>query len=351
MKMWLKHWTDSTLRVLMLPHVEHYTIGLSRELTKYVDLTLLSSKRFDTPSKQVILPSIPRVTGLLKRLYYKTYSYYYHIFHANTAIGGSTIGALDKLVITEHGWPDPGLVHDLYRDYYVKEYNALLYLHGHGVPIVTISNYSAEMLRKRCGVKVRAVIYHGLLEEFMDGVRELPEKLIILWVSRLIKIKEPLILLKALAKLSKEIDFKAYIVGDGPLRDAMTRFLNERKELTGKVSFLGKLPFKMMPRLYKIASILVHTASFEAFGLAVLEAMGAGLPVIVPRSGGAYEIAGADAISFSPHDPEDLANKIASLCSDRRLYEKQSKRSLERAKEFSWEKAAKSYLKIYESIV
>jgi len=55
--------------------------------------------------------------------------------------------------------------------------------------------------------------------------------------------------------------------------------------------------------------------------------------VIVPKSGGAYEVAGSAAISFIPHDPKDLSEK-----------------SLERARIFTWQKAAKEYLNIYKKL-
>jgi len=65
-----------------------------------------------------------------------------------------------------------------------------------------------------------------------------------------------------------------------------------------------------LPKLYESSSILVHTSSYEPFGFCVLEAMGMGLPVIVPKCGGAYEIAGSATIGFKPHDAMDLAEKL-----------------------------------------
>lgn len=102
--------------------------------------------------------------------------------------------------------------------------------------------------------------------------------------------------------------------------------------------------------MYELATILVHTASYEPFGFCVLEAMGMCLPVIVPRRGGAYEVAGPAAITFNPHDSLDLAEKIYMCLQNPDLYYKFSLKSLEHSKIFTWSKVAKEYLEIYEKL-
>ncbi|MEM3718496.1 MAG: hypothetical protein QXD45_00510 [Candidatus Bathyarchaeia archaeon] len=78
-------------------------------------------------------------------------------------MGGSLVSDYGKLLVTEHGWPDPSLQDKYAKKYYLKEMYALLNLYEIGVPIITISKFSADMSRKRFGVKVHKVIYHGLL--------------------------------------------------------------------------------------------------------------------------------------------------------------------------------------------
>jgi glycosyltransferase involved in cell wall biosynthesis len=338
--------------VLFTPNIGHYTIGLSQELNKHIQLTLLSTKQFkNITTKQVVIPNlfIPKATALLKWLLYKTYPLFYDIFHVNSALEGCLARKCDKLILTEHGCPGVGIEHEdeTVRKYYSKERDALLQLYRAGVPIITISNYSAELLHKTYGIKVHKVVYHGLLKEFQTNKpKRSNSKHTLLWISRLVPMKEPFTFLEALTNI-RGIDFRAVIRGDGPLQEAMMIFL-KRKHLRDKVFFMGQIPFEKLPILYSSGTIFVHTASREPFGMTVLEAMGLGLPVIVPRSGGAYEVAGTDALSFSTRDPADLADKILSICSDANLYEKQSRRSLDRSKEFTWKKAAKEYLKMYE---
>lgn len=339
------------MKVLFTPHIEHYTIGLSQELAKHVNLTLLSTKQFNTKAKQIVIPdlSIPHVKGLIKWIYCKVFSHtVYDVIHVNSSQEGLFVGKFDKLIVTEHAYPNLQLVHEFERKYYIKEREAILRLHKVGIPIITISNYNAKMLQRTCGIKVYKVIYHGLLRRFLADKPKSPKvRQKILWVSRLVPEKEPMVFLEALTRIRGKIDFKAIIGGDGPLANAMTNFVHT-KGLEDKVIFKGKIPFEKLPELYGSSTISVHTSSHEAFGMAVLEAMRSSLPVIVPKSGGAYEVAESAALTFNPHDPVDLAEKILTLAYDASLYETISRKCLEKAKEFTWEKAAKDYLKVYE---
>lgn len=343
------------MKVLFFPHVEHYTLGLSRELTNYINIWILSVGRLETPSNQIILPNIPKIRGILRVFSLKILSKLFDVIHVNDAISGMYVkrytGIYNKMIITEHGYPDPKLEHESTSYIASKERDALLHLYNKGVPIVTISNYSAQMLRKKYDIKVQKVIYHGLLDNFrFKEHRELKNDIpIILWASRLIPMKEPMILLEALKNIHKKLNFKVVIRGDGPLREIMEEYIRKQK-LTNKIIFQNRVPFNRLPFLYDSATIFVHTSSYEPFGLCILEAMGSGLPVIVPKAGGAYEIAGPGAVNFSPHSSKDLGEKIMSILTDPDLYHRLSIKSLERSRFFTWQKSAKEYLMIYKRL-
>jgi glycosyltransferase involved in cell wall biosynthesis len=337
------------MKVLFGEHVDHYVLGLARELVKYVDLTILSTKHYDVPSKQIVLPNVRKVRGMLRILSLKILPIFFDVVHVNNSLDGLRSGVPDGLIVTEHGWPNPKLAPEA-SNYYMKEREALISLYNMGVPIVAISNYSALMLHKELGVKAHKVIYHGLLDEFrVDKPKELGSKNspVILWASRFIRMKEPLVLLEALRNLSGKIDFKAILVGGGPMKGNLEEFI-KKHGMASNILVTEEIPFRKMPKIYDLATVFVHTSSQESFGLCVLEAMGMGLPVIVPKSGGAYEITGSSSLSFVPHNSKDLAEKIFALLSDPELYYKQSEKSIQRSKLFSWKKAAKEYYALYE---
>jgi len=70
--------------VLFTPHIEHYTIGLSRECAKHVDVRILSTSHFNTPSKHILIPNIPKVRGLLKMLSLKLLPKIFDVVQRNT---------------------------------------------------------------------------------------------------------------------------------------------------------------------------------------------------------------------------------------------------------------------------
>jgi len=338
------------MRVLFTPHIEHYTVGLSQELSKHVKLTLLTTKRFNVKVNQLVVDlPIPHFKGFAKWSIFRFLSPLYDVIHTNSSQEGYFSGQFNKLLITEHGWPDPKIVEESERYYYLKEREALLRLYEIGVPTVTVSNYSAKML-ETMGIKVLRVIHSGILPIFVSNVpKSYPQEFRVLFVSRLVSSKEPFIFLKALAMIRDKLNFTAIIRGDGSLRNSIEKWIHTNK-MEKHIVMMGRIPFEKLPDLYNSCSIYVHTCSQKPFGLSILEAMGSGLPVIVPSNGGAYEVAGEAALTFKPQDPSDLAEKLLSLAYDAELYEKLSKKSLERTRRFIWEKAAREYLEVYKEI-
>jgi glycosyltransferase involved in cell wall biosynthesis len=341
-------------KILATPHAKHYTLGLYNALSRLgVEVSLVTlQQRYAVAARQYVAPRIPapRSRALAQHILLAFLSHFHDVVHVNSSGEGGAARSYDKLVVTQHGCPDPNAVEESLRWFYEKEERALLSLYEIGVPIVTISNFSAEEMRTTLGVKVAKVIYHGLLKSFKSGKkRSFKQKHVILWVSRFIRFKEPFILLSAIKKLKENHSFTLVMLGDGPLKEQLQRYVRLHG-LEKVVIFQEKIPFEHMPFVYRRATIYVHTCSREAFGLSVLEAMGSGLPVVVPDSGGAAEVAADAGLKFKPGDAEDLADKLLAVMQDPELYERLSAKSIERASAFSWEKAAKDYLELYKKV-
>ena len=140
------------MKVLFTPHVEHYTIGMVQHLSQYINLWILSASRLENLSRQILLPNIKKAGGIPRFLALKTLpKLLFDIIHTNNSLDGFWSNVYDRLIITEHGWPDPSLQHESAKKYYIRESRALLRLHEIGVPIITLSNFTASMLKKRFG--------------------------------------------------------------------------------------------------------------------------------------------------------------------------------------------------------
>jgi glycosyltransferase involved in cell wall biosynthesis len=92
------------------------------------------------------------------------------------------------------------------------------------------------------------------------------------------------------------------------------------------------------------ALALVHPSPHEGFGLTLLEAMGAGVPVLAVRTRSAEEICGGAALLV---ERAELAHALATLQSDRGLRERLAAQGLERAAAFSWETSARRHEEAY----
>jgi glycosyltransferase involved in cell wall biosynthesis len=95
--------------------------------------------------------------------------------------------------------------------------------------------------------------------------------------------------------------------------------------------------------------LLVYPSLYEGFGLPVLEAMAAGIPVITSNVSSLPEVAGAAAPMVDPESEEQLTAAIALLLGDRDLAQKYSALGQQRAKMFSWENTAAKTYKAYQA--
>ncbi len=102
-----------------------------------------------------------------------------------------------------------------------------------------------------------------------------------------------------------------------------------------------------LPALLHSAAALVHPALHEGFGLTVLEAMHAGVPVIAARSPGLSETCGEAALYVDAHDAEGLAHALARVAADPALRATLAAGGRARAAAFSWRTSARAHIEAY----
>ncbi len=114
------------------------------------------------------------------------------------------------------------------------------------------------------------------------------------------------------------------------------------------VIWKGFVPETDLAELYREAALLVYPSFYEGFGLPVVEAMAAGTPVVTSDRGAIPEAAGDAALYADPARPEEIARACARLLADPVLWERISRRGMERARLFSWDLAAARTWDVYE---
>ncbi len=98
------------------------------------------------------------------------------------------------------------------------------------------------------------------------------------------------------------------------------------------------------------ARMLVFPSLYEGFGMPVIEAMDAGLPVVAARAGATVEVAGDAAVLVDPDDPEAFADAMLRVASDEQLREELVRAGHRRAMQFSWDDTARATLLLYRGL-
>lgn len=112
--------------------------------------------------------------------------------------------------------------------------------------------------------------------------------------------------------------------------------------------WVGEVPDAELAALYRGARCLLYPSLYEGFGLPVLEAMACGTPVVTSRGTAMEEVAGDAAVLVDPLDVGALADGIAAAEARRSDL---GLRGLERAREFTWTKAANAVEALWSELV
>lgn len=157
-------------------------------------------------------------------------------------------------------------------------------------------------------------------------------------------------LIKAFAVLKHKYHFNGMLVITGkedPWYPEVKQTVKDNR-LEGDVRFTGLISDEELVFLYNAALVYVFPSLYEGFGLPALEAFACGIPVCAANASSLPEICGeGNAVFFNPHDPADIASKIASVYNDPATMEKLIKSGYQRVKNFSWQEMARKTLEIY----
>ncbi len=133
--------------------------------------------------------------------------------------------------------------------------------------------------------------------------------------------------------------------------------LIKHNNLWGKVSFINLTNQKQLAAFYRdIANrkgIFSLTAMYEPFGLAPIEAMACGLPVVITKNGGPSEVLYENnkyfGVLVDPNDYNDIGKGLLKVLESEKKWDYYHRAGLDRVKnKYTWEKAAKEYIKMIE---
>ena len=206
---------------------------------------------------------------------------------------------------------------------------------------------------KEIGCKNIEIIPNGIdLERFKGLDRKSHDGFVVMTIARLEKVKGIEYLIGAFARLSLPRRLSLVIIGDGSERKNLENLV-KKLNLEERVEFLGEIPNERIPEYLAGADCFVLPSLKEGFGIAVLEAMAAGVPVIASRVGGILDIIedGKTGLLIEPGNPEEIAKAISKIYQDSVLREQLINNAIAELKRYNWKNMAERVFKIYENII
>ncbi|HEV2123260.1 MAG TPA: glycosyltransferase family 1 protein [Chloroflexota bacterium] len=162
-------------------------------------------------------------------------------------------------------------------------------------------------------------------------------------------------IITSFAQLQKQLDVtgadkrpELLLIGAERKGSPSIKGLPEQLGIAGDVRFLGHLPTPTVAALYRGALALVYPSFLEGFGLPIVEAMASGAPVITANCSSMPEVAGKAAILVDPHDSQALTAAMIRVARDSELRRQMRALGLAQAAKFSWQRAARETLAVFE---
>jgi glycosyltransferase involved in cell wall biosynthesis len=213
--------------------------------------------------------------------------------------------------------------------------------------IITVSAFTRDQVVDLLGVpggKV-TVIHHGIRRLALPDV---PREPVILNVGAIQTRKN----IGRLVEAFEAVDppWRLVLAGSDGYGSEAIRATIENSPARGRISLLGYVTPQELAAWYARASVFAFPSLDEGFGMPVLEAMAAEVPVVTSNRSALPEVAGEAALLIDPEKVEALADALGRLTADEALRDKLIQRGRARASLFTWEKAVQGTWEVYRNL-
>jgi glycosyltransferase involved in cell wall biosynthesis len=279
----------------------------------------------------------------------------YNIVHAHlfptqyfVAIANILNRQRTTIVTTEHG------TYNKRRRYkFLKKVERFIY--NQYVKTICISKGVKTSLDKWVSLPSKSsIIYNGVdiskfrkAKPYSKTDLGLPENTkIVTMIARFFEAKDHKTVVRALPHLRKEVHI--LFCGSGEQGINECKQLAENLNVASRVHFLGNRTD--VERIIKSSDVGILSSFYEGFGLAILEAMAAGIPAIASDVEGVEEIVKGHGILFPVGDYRQLATEIMHLLENRIYYAEIAQKGYARSLEFGQEQFIKKHLALYQEL-
>ncbi len=207
------------------------------------------------------------------------------------------------------------------------------------------------------------VIYNGINPEHFDSNYNLKIKEeigikqndpLIIWSGRIVEQKGLKYLIQAMpAIVLRYPNARLLIIGKGNLEKELKK-LAAKLKVAKNIIFYGEVPYTQLNNVLRGGDVFAFPSIWEPFGIAILDAMASGLPVVAARIGGIPEIVqnGRNGFLVDKKNPKQLANALLNVIENEKLRERMAHNAATDAKtKFTWDKIAEQTLEVYKSLL
>jgi glycosyltransferase involved in cell wall biosynthesis len=272
-------------------------------------------------------------------------------------LGGAELVHATGLLIPRTGLPLVVTVHDvaaarhpdLHPPRHTEQQRAQLKLLHRASAIVAVSQATADDL-SQLGVSPDRLVVAPLgatplPHPDLSSIAQLPDRSYLLTVGETSPRKGYPLLLHAFSRVRGDVAL--VIVGPPASDEQRLRSLIAELGISARVRRMGPVSDAALAGLYRGALALCFPSVAEGFGLPVLEAMAAGVPVLARDIPVARELAGDAALFIAGDDPRGWTDAIGRIVSEPALRSALADAGLERAAEFTWDRTAAATLSAY----
>lgn len=220
--------------------------------------------------------------------------------------------------------------------------------------LTTVSEASAGALRQISGRDDVSILPNGIDLADWQLTPEDHHELRVTSVMRLNVKKRPQDLVRAIPHIKRQLPAairpKFTLIGDGPYRGHLER-LARRLGIERDIEFRGFLPRPEIQQVFRQTDLFVLPTIDEAFGIAVLEARCAGLPVVARRNCGVGDIIQHGEHGLLAGSRDEFAAYIAALLRDGETRRRMSHAARQGLSRFDWSGVIDRHLETYRSVM
>lgn len=220
--------------------------------------------------------------------------------------------------------------------------------------VITVSDFTRQVVIDRYGIEANKVVtVHNAAEPDSTAVspdRSDTKDLLVSFIGRVTHQKGPICFIEAAYRVLQKVrGVKFVLAGSGdllPLAKSLTRTLGIQRHF----EFPGFLDATAVKSLLGRTDLYVMPSVSEPFGIGALEAIHAGVPVIIPHHSGIAEVT-ESAVKVDAQNTESVASAILTLIENPELAKTLASNAQQEAARLTWKKSAREILAVYDGVL